>query len=271
MNLKKLYAKKYDYDVTIVKEFGTENSLKKYKIINMNVLRTKGVEDNPNYSFNNRCNVNDTKLSENIIRARNKIFELAFCNQWQYFFTGTLDKEKYNREDLEKFHKDFTRFIRKYNKRFSLNIKFLIIPEKHQDGKSWHFHGLINNLPEEKLKQFEVGDKMSKKLLEKVLQGDIIYNWLDYKNKFGFCDLEPIKNKEALSKYITKYITKELFLSVTTLNAHLYYHSRGLNFAKEIRKGHMSWSDIQPDFKNDFCKISWVSSDNLNSFLKHFI
>lgn len=271
MNLQKLFLRKYDYDVTLIKEFGFENNLKKYKVITMNVLRSKGIEEDNKYNSNNRCKVNNEKLQENIIRARNRIFELAFCNKWQYFFTGTLDKKKYNREDLDKFHKDFTRFIRLYNKKNNLDIKFLIIPELHKDKKSWHFHGLINNLPQEQLKLFEVGDKMGKKLLEKVINGDTVYNWIDYKNKFGFCDLEPIKNKEALSKYITKYITKELAFSVTKLNAQLYYHSRGLNFAKEIKKGHMSWGDIQPDYKNDYCKISWISSDKLNSFLNRFI
>jgi hypothetical protein len=112
---------------------------------------------------------------------------------------------------------------------------------------------------------------MGKKLLEKVKNGETIYNWLDYNSKFGFCDLEPIKNKEALSKYMTKYITKELSHSVTKLNAQCYYHSRGLRFAKEIKKGHMSIGDIQPDFKNEYCSIFWVPSSKLDYFLNSFI
>ncbi len=261
----------YDYDVSIIKEYGYDDSIKKYKVISMNVLRNKGVEPIHKNYVNNRCKVNDEKLSENIIRAKNKIFELAFCNPWEFFFTGTLDKNKYNREDLDKFHKDFTRFIRLYNKKYNLNIKFLIVPELHSDKKSWHFHGLFHNLPLDKLKQFCVGDKMGKKLLEKVKNGETIYNWLDYNSKFGFCDLEPIKNKEALSKYMTKYITKELTHSVTKLNAQCYYHSRGLRFAKEIKKGHMSIGDIQPDFKNEYCSIFWVPSSKLDYFLNSFI
>ena len=65
-------------------------------------------------------------------------------------------------------------------KKYNLNIKFLIVPELHSDKKSWHFHGLFYNLPLDKLKQFRVGDKMGKKLLEKVKNGETIYNWLDY-------------------------------------------------------------------------------------------
>ena len=43
------------------------------------------------------------------------------------------------------------------------------------------------------------------------------------------------------------------------------------DFAKEIKKGHMSWKDIQPDFENDYCKISWIEAENLQKFLNNFI
>lgn len=60
------------------------------------------------------------------------------------------------------------------------------------------------------MKQFVVGDVMGKALAEKVKKGDVVYNWLPYAKKFGFCDLEPIRNAEAVSKYIMKYINKIL-------------------------------------------------------------
>lgn len=110
------------------------------------------------------------------------------------------------------------------------------MPEKHSDGTSWHIHGFLHGLPKEHLKQFVVGDVMGKGLAEKVKRGDVVYNWLPYAKKFGFCDLEPIKNPEAVSKYMMKYINKNLASSVKDLNAHLYYHSRGLNKAETIKK-----------------------------------
>ena len=268
LNLQKFVSTKYDYNVTIIKEFGFYNE-KKYKIITLNCLRNSGIEDNSHYlKFKNS---QDRKLDESILRSKNKIFELAFCNPWDWFFTGTLNPNKHDRTDLELFHKQITQWLRDYNKKYNLNIKFLFVPEKHKDGKSWHIHGFIYGLPVSHLKQFVVGDKMGKGLAKKVLNGDIVYNWLAYYNKFGFCDLEPIRNHEAVSKYVTKYINKELSNSVTELQAHTYYHSRGLKFAKEIKKGHMSWKDIQPDFENDYCKISWIEAENLQKFLNNFI
>ena len=228
------------------------------KVISMNVLRTSGVEVDDLRTFSPKGTVNLEKMSENIIRAKNKIFELAICNDWQWFFTGTLNSRKYDRSDLDKFHKDLTQFIRNYNKKHSLAIKFLLIPELHSDKKSWHIHGLLNGLPIEHLTAFEIGDKMSRILAEKVKKGDKIYNWIDYMERFGFCDLEAIKNVEATSKYITKYISKSLFNSVTKLNAHLYYCSRGLKRAETIKKGYMSPLDIEPTFRNEYCSVFWL-------------
>ena len=124
-------------------------------------------------------------------------------------------------------------------------------------------HGLLHGLPVEHLKRFQIGDVMGKKLAEKVKNGDEVYNWIPYFEKFGFCDLEPIRSPEAVSKYITKYINKNLANSVTALNAHLYYVSRGLNTAETIKKGTML-ADIVPDFENDYCKVTWLEySDKL--------
>ncbi|MBO5121358.1 MAG: hypothetical protein J6A89_07125 [Clostridia bacterium] len=251
----KLKDRAYNYDQTLFKVFG-EGKDKKIKLVRMNYLKTSGIElDDIEYV---RGTVNENKINESILRSKSKIFELAFCNPWDWFFTGTINPNKQDRTDLELFHKQLTQWLRDYNKKYKLNIKFLFVPEKHKDGKSWHIHGFIYGLPVEHLIQFQVGDKMGKGLADKVMQGDIVYNWQAYFNRFGFCDLEPIRNHEAVSKYVTKYINKELANSVTELNAHTYYHSRGLKFAELIKKGTMIWEDIAPTYKNDYCSVCWL-------------
>lgn len=262
--------KAYNYDQTILKVYGYGND-KKIKIINMNCLRNSGVEiDDIDYI---RGTVNSDKLDESIIRSKNKIFELAYCNPWDWFFTGTINPNKQDRTDLELFHKQLTQWIRNYNRLHDLNIKFLFVPEKHKDGKSWHVHGFIYGLPVEHLEEFKIGDVMGKGLADKVLKGDLVYNWKAYFNRFGFCDLEPIRNKEAASKYVTKYMNKELANNVTELNAHTYYHSRGLKVAETIKKGSMLWDNIEPSYKNDYCSVAWIDYDDktLNELLNKFI
>jgi len=246
---------KYKRDQTILKVYGYGDN-KKIKVVRLNWLRTAGIEDDDECRIP-KCSVNDSKLDDNIRRAKNAIFEYAFCNPWDWFFTGTLDPQKYDRTNLDKFHKDLTKWFSNYGRIYNVSIKFLLVPEKHSDGISWHIHGFLRGLPKEHLKQFVVGDVMGKGLAEKVKKGDVVYNWLPYAKKFGFCDLEPIRNAEAVSKYMTKYINKNLAASVKDLNAHLYYHSRGLNKAEEVKKGVMALP-ITPTYENEYCSVAWL-------------
>ena len=250
---------KYKHNQSIVKVFGYGDN-RKIKVITMKTLRNAGVEDENDKNYN-RCSVNDEKLDDNITRAKSKIFELAFCNIWDFFITITIDPAKYERSNLDKFHKDLTQWFRDYKKKYGFKIDFLLIPELHKDGKSWHMHGFIKGVPIEHLQLFQIGDVMGKALAEKVKNGDTVYNWKEYQNKFGFCDLEPIRNAEAVSKYITRYINKDLANSVKELNAHLYYHSRGLKTAETKKKGTMT-IDIAPDFVGDYCTVSWFDYDD---------
>ena len=268
MNFQKLKCHEYSYNQTIMELYGVGDN-KKIKLVLMNALRNSGVETNKEKVFSSY----DFKLSQSISRSKKIIFELAFCNEWNWFFTGTLNPNVHDRTDLNKFHRDLTLFLRRYGVKNGLKIHFLLVPELHDDGKSWHVHGLISGLPLSHLKQFEIGDKMSKKLLEKVLNGEKIYNWLEYSRKFGFCDLELIKNHEAVSKYITKYINKKLGSDVKEQNAHTYYCSRGLRRAEKIKIGSMNWGNIESDYKNEYCSVATLdyTPELFNNLLNSFI
>jgi len=263
-----LIEPKYKYNQSILELFDNGDGHKKIKLITMSILRTSGIEDDEE-NYTERGTVNDEKLKNNIARTKSKIFELAFCNPWDWFFTGTLNS-KYDRTNLKDFHKNLTDYIKSYNRYHKTKIKFLLIPELHLDGKTWHMHGFLHDLPKEHLKRFKIGDKMGRALAKKVRNGEETYNWPAYAERFGFCDLEPIRNHEAVSKYVTKYINKNLANSVTELNAHQYYHSRGLKEAEIIKKGAMLANfDIVPDYANEYCSVAWLDySDELLQALK---
>lgn len=104
---------------------------------------------------------------------------------------------------------------------------------------------------------------MGKKIADRVYQGYSVYDWSAYSKKFGFCDIEPVINSEAISKYITKYINKDLGSSVTSLGAHMYYHSRGLSRASVVSHGFLM-HELDYDFEGEFCKSAWLDySDEL--------
>lgn len=216
------------------------------------------IKDLPKYSAKNT--VNDKKLLNNLSRAKKRILEIALCNDFDLFATFTIDRKKYNRYDLEKYHKAFSQFIRNYNRNHKLNIKYLLVPEKHKDG-AWHEHGFFMGLPLEHLKRFEVGMKMNKSISNLVKQGREIYDFPAYTKSFGYCSFEKVISHEKASYYITKYITKDLASSVSKLGGHLYYSSKGLDCSEVLAKGEYKGNFIY-DFCNDFCKCQTLAYDD---------
>lgn len=254
-------AKVGQYDQTIVKVYGTGEN-KKIKVINLAYLQTRGLENDSvelASQISKEQAQNDEKLRESIARAKQKIFELAFCNEWDYFFTGTLDSTKYNREDLEEFHHDLTKWINNQSAKRGQKIEYLLVPELHADGKSWHMHGFIKGIDKIDLVEYKVGMPMSKSIAAKIGQGDRVFNWTPYSKKFGFCTVEIIRNTEAISKYIQKYMSKELGVHVSELGAHLYYHSRGLNTAQFVMQGSLTSELVLPlAYQSEWTKIYWL-------------
>lgn len=235
--------------------------------MNVNVCRNPGFEDDKKQSV--KGSINDEKLLDNIMRAKSKVLEYAFCNPWDYFATFTIDGKKWDRYNLENYHKALGQFIRNYNRKYGLHIKYLTIPEQHQDG-AWHEHGFIMGLPAEHLRLFKQSDNIPQKLKNSLKKGVKVYEWVAYRDNFGWCDFEPINSQEACGRYVTKYISKDLARSITELNAHLYYCSKGLAKATEIKRGHLcassplATSDDLFTWESDFCRVGWFDySDEL--------
>lgn len=171
---------------------------------------------------------NEVKIDPAYSRARRLVLEYALCNPWDYFITLTLDKSKMDRSDLGKFNQVLSQFIRDCRKRYGTDISFLLIPELHERYGAWHMHGLLSGVPDSRLSSFIPGVHPSK------LCNRGYKNWDDYASKFGFCSLAPIKDKYAVSFYITKYITKDLSARAGALGSHLYYASHGLSRAAKV-------------------------------------
>ena len=245
----------YDYNVCVLKKY-TDTY---YKLTRHRVLRVKGVEID-NIVKSERCSVNDKKTIENITRAKTTIFEYGVCNDWDFFVTLTINKDKHDRYDLKAYYKKFSQFLRNYSKKHSINIKYLFIPEKHDDG-AWHMHGFVSGLPVSHLKELTLDMQLPYKLRKKLIKGDIVYSWDNYSDKFGYLTLEKIRDKEKASSYITKYVSKNLSDCVDEMNAKMYYCSKGLKKAEIIKKGRIS-GNIHPSFSNDYVEIRYF--DNID-------
>lgn len=198
---------------------------------------------------------NEEKLPENVRRAKSKVFELALCNDFTYFCTLTFSPEKVkDRYDLEGCMKAFCKWLNNYNcRKASSAVQYLLIPEPHQDG-AWHLHGLISGIPDHDLRQFQVNEHLPDKIRRELAKGHSVAQWISYDNKFGYCTLSPVRSMDAVSKYITKYVTKELGNAVKELNAHLYYRSQGLK-QKELLYSAPDCVLPDPDYTGTYSKI----------------
>ena len=244
-----LLHNKYVPDYGIFRKY-TENQ---YKLTALRAYRQRGFEDDTPRP--EKGSVNDEKLDNNLSRARSKVFEYALCNDWEWFVTFTLDQQKYDRFNLKGFIKDLSQFIRDYRKKHHVDVKYLLVPEKHSDG-AWHMHGFLKGLPQEHLKEFSTSDHIPYKILVRLQAGKRVFSWSAYSDKFGFSDIEAIENHEASSKYITKYITKDALRTISELGAHMYYGSKGLNHSEIITKDMMLRAIPEPDYANDYVSVN---------------
>lgn len=254
-----------------------------YKLTAFKYLRTSGIETGKSRP---KGTVNEQKLIENIKRARSKVFELAICNEWTHWATFTLDKTKYDRDDLGKFRKDFAQFIRNTGKKYDRKIEYLLVPELHKDGHSWHMHGFIEGLSIDELRPFTLDENLPQYLKNKLKKGQVIYDWTSYREKFGFNDIELVGNQEAAAKYIIKYLSKNMDTrqieadvgagdhvtksDVQTLGGHLYYSSQGLKMAETIKKGTIV-SPMIPKYENEYIRVQEFTCDVNLEELKNMI
>lgn len=142
---------------------------------------------------------NDDNIRRSADRAKQKIYEIARNGRWDWFVTLTFNPDKVNRYDYNECSKKVSDWLSNIRRK-SPDMKYIFVPEQHKDG-AYHFHGLMSDL-------FDVvitdsGHKV---------KGDIIFNLDSY--KFGWSTMTRVKQNDAVVKYLTKYITKELIGAV---------------------------------------------------------
>ena len=203
---------------------------------------------------------NTDKLDNSLTRTKTEVFELAICNEWEYMVTLTLSPEKYDRYNLRLYVKALGKFLNNYNYQRSTSIKYLLIPEEHEDG-AWHMHGFFLGIPDNHLAPFVAGVHP-----QHLIDGDY-RNWPAYAERFGFCSLSRIRDAERCAAYVTKYITKHLRSTSVELNYHMYYASHGLQRAVVLRKDRIARELLDADFRNEYVAVKVLrDADEANSY-----
>lgn len=139
-------------------------------------------------------------------------------NVWKWFVTLTFDPQKVNRYDYDSVVEKLKKWLI-VCRRSCPGMKYILVPELHKDG-AYHFHGLMAEC--DNLQFVDSGHRDN--------SGKVIYNIGKY--RLGFTTATLVESSEKVSKYISKYITKEL--CAATFGRKRYWKSRNLAQAEVV-------------------------------------
>ena len=150
-------------------------------------------------------------------RTLNKVYDIARCNDWEWFVTLTFNQKKLDRYDYDVVSKKLKNWIDRV-RRTSKDLKYIIVPELHKDG-AFHYHGLFSNC------EFEFIDSGKKDK-----KGNKVYNIPSY--KLGWTTATKVKNTNAANKSLAKYLNKNLFKATTQKKR--YWSSRNCDLPEVL-------------------------------------
>lgn len=206
------------------------------------------------------------KILYNIAKTRNKIFDIARSNDFNYFITLTYDFKKCDRYSFTDCSKKVRRFMNNFatlHKKDCPNFKYLLVHEKHKDG-AFHYHGLIFLENPDLLKFDAVRTRQYNAKHKNKLD---IYNWSNWRN--GFSTVSEIRDQMACRSYILKYINKDIDEDYQKGQRHFYYSQ---NCAKPITESCMSPKQLlmlcNEVYKTDRSTGYEITQEELDEMLK---
>lgn len=164
--------------------------------------------------------------SRSLKRTKKNFVELALNNDFDKFGTLTMNSANGDRYSLSEAKAQFKKAIKGINKKYGCRIRYIVIPERHKDG-AWHFHGLFGGIPDEALELFKYRTAPVK-IRKRMKDGIQVFRSPDFQKYLGFNDFEPIQNQEAVTRYCTKYITKDIMEAEVAKGTQLLLCSQGL-------------------------------------------
>lgn len=138
-------------------------------------------------------------------------------------------------------------------------MRYLIIPELHKSGRI-HFHGVFSDV-----KNWSLSPAINPYTGESIIENNKqVYNLDNY--KLGYTTVSKVENIEAVSHYISKYITKELLNLKSKKNV---WHSR--NLIKPQMTYHLAdLSDISNYIDSNNYNIDYKSEKAQENYEKRY-
>ena len=172
--------------------------------------------------------------SDSLKRAKDSIFDYVLCNDFQYFFTGTINPELLQSDNPQVLITPVQTWLKDIVRRYG--VGYVMVAERHKKG-GIHFHGLL--MSETPLPLVDSGTALYKGHKKPVSaarakrlhlsDGRTVYNLKNW--RFGFSTaIELTGDKLYTAFYITKYITKDC----SKIFGRFFWHSRNLQKPKII-------------------------------------
>ena len=148
-------------------------------------------------------------------RTKNKIYNYARDNVWEWFLTFTFDPKKVDSFNYDEVVDVMYQFLHHIKRTTKTDTRYLIVPEKHKSGR-YHLHGVFSNM-DMSLWKMKFSGHYTK-------GGYPIYNIGGF--PYGFTTATQVQSSTRVSHYISKYITKDMFDGIK--NKKRYWSTRNL-------------------------------------------
>lgn len=152
-------------------------------------------------------------IASSMGRTINAVYQKARANTWDWFITFTFNPDLVDSMDYGLVVKKLSKWLNNMKLQCP-DMGYIIVPEKHKSGR-FHFHGLFRGCD-------GLGFVPSGK---QTFKGDVIYNVGKY--KLGWTTATKINDQTRVTKYIAKYISKDLVQ--VAFNKRRYWASRNLD------------------------------------------
>ena len=213
-----------DYNVKILKYANNRQQIVFYSVpirfkekIEYNKIDQRETKD---YDLNEEEEEN--KKLHSLMNSRNRtiknIYSIARANNWEWFVTFTFDPKRFNSTNYDSVMAEMSHFMKNLRRK-NIDMKYMLIPELHEDHKKYHVHGLLSGLPDCYFEYWKHEDGKDVYIMKNYILGR------NYHTR--------VENNDAVTRYITKYITKDLMES--TKNKHRFLYSLNCDKPREIK------------------------------------
>ena len=198
--------------------------------------------------------------ADSLKRAKDAVFDLMLCNDFEYFFTGTINPDWLDSKNPKELLQPVQQWLKDMVKRYDLH--YIMIAEYHKKG-GVHFHGCFKS--ERELRMEDSGTKIYYGYKKPVRNdraeflgltgGKTVYNLKSW--SFGWSTaIKLTGDRLRIARYVTKYITKD----VKKIFGKFYWHSQNLK-KPVITVQDIKYNDLETVEYNGF-KYLFVRGDD---------